>query len=115
MGLFSRLFGTTEVTTETKPIENKETEMSKFISKQEYLTWRAAWREEYRKITEEIRGYKRDLRGKPHTFESSTKQMQLHVARVEATRMIEQRIQSKKDANASYLAAKHAAYIVAAE
>jgi len=64
----------------------------KFTNKQEYLEYRAAWKAQYDKLSDEIHRNKR-------TYYHNG-------LRVKATAMLEERIQSKVEANRQYLEAK---------
>jgi hypothetical protein len=77
-----------------------------FRTREEYLEWRAGWRQAYAALSIKIREAKSSIRGRPHVFGDGTVQSRIHGWRIDANEMMLDREESKRAAHASYLAAK---------
>ena len=78
-----------------------------FTNKDQYLTWREAWRTHYLLLTEQIRQEKRD-RKNPDPALRSMAQWHCVSLRQEATTLLTLRRNSKVEAQRQYLALKAA-------
>ena len=91
-----------------------------FTTKAEYIAWRTEWRANYAALSIQIREWKTKRKGKIAPLASSAKtyycaseqslaQCQCWILRKKAQQMLEDRKQSKVQAQSQYLAAKTAA------
>ena len=78
-----------------------------FVNKEQYLTWRAAWKEAYAKLSAEIRAHKKD-RGDKELDCSARAYAQgcAAIKRKKAAFLLEVRKESKLEAQRQYQAAK---------
>lgn len=81
--------------------------MANFKTKEEYIVWRANWKIRYKDLSKKIREQKRTARdGSNSTEIQATAQSKLHYLKIAATAMMEQRTESKVEAQKQYLKAK---------
>lgn len=76
-----------------------------FTDKPTYLAWRTAWKENYRELAAEIREYKATRKSTDAGLRSQA-QYQCWRLRQEAAEMLEQRKQSKIEAQRQYIASR---------
>lgn len=84
---------------------NTEIIKNGFTTKAQYLVWRTAWKENYAALVKEIREYKA-TRKSPDAGLRACAQYNCWRLRREATQMLEQRKQSKIEAQRQYLASQ---------
>lgn len=76
-----------------------------FTDRASYLTWRTAWKENYRQLTQDIRDAKKE-RKNPDASCRASAQYSCWRLRAQATAMLEQRKASKIEAQKQYLASR---------
>lgn len=85
---------------------------TQFTNKDEYLTYCANWKIQYKQLSKQIRDMKKAVRASYHQITWS-EFSELAKMKARATAMIEERIESKVEAQRQYLAA-HSMEMVAA-
>lgn len=79
-----------------------------FTNKEEYLVWRAAWRENYKALSQQIRETKQERHTTKDAHTRAWSSYQCYCLRLKAKAQMEIRENSKVEAQRQYLAAKAA-------
>ena len=96
---------TTDILPADQRAANTATLKRGFTSKEQYLVWRKAWKENYRELAAEIREYKA-TRKSPDAGLRACAQYNCWRLRHAAAEMLEQCKQSKLEAQRQYLASR---------
>ena len=75
----------------------------KFTNKETYLAYRSEWKAEYKKLSQKIREFKDDVRGRNITWEEALK---LYKLKRKATDMLEELKEAKVESQRQCLASK---------
>jgi hypothetical protein len=84
---------------------NRKHKHMKFTNKETYLEYRSNWKSEYNTLSKQIRVLKATVRESGHQI-TWTEFRELYQLKAKATAMLEERKESKVEAQRQYLAAK---------
>lgn len=79
---------------------------AKFNTKKEYLAYRSEWKAEYKKLSQQIREFKAEVRGVSCRNITWQEALRLWKMKKKATEMLIERKESKIEAQRQYLAAQ---------